>query len=308
MQDLDDLALFAQVVDHGGFSAAARALGLQTSRVSRRIAALETRLGVRLLQRSTRRVAVTDVGQRFYPHCAALVAEARAAQDVIDRTRSAPQGLVRLACPQGLLQNGVGAIVSRYLAAHPQVRLQVEATNRRIDVIDEGFDIALRVRNPPLEDSDLVVRPLAQSRVVMVGSPALLARDGRPARLEDLDRLPTMGFGGAAGKGQGPGPHAWTFAAPDGSTLTRPHAPRLTVDDFATLRQAALDGVGIVYLPLYMVQAALESGALERVLPDFSLPDGIVHLVFASRRGLVPAVRALVDALVDGFADGQPGC
>jgi DNA-binding transcriptional LysR family regulator len=306
MQDLDDMALFAQVVDHGGFSAAARALGLQTSRVSRRIAALEARLGVRLLQRSTRRVAVTEVGQRFYPHCAALLAEAKAAQDVVDRTRSAPQGLVRLACPQGLLQNGVGAIVSRYLAAHPLVRLQVEATNRRVDVIDEGFDIALRVRNPPLEDSGLVVRPLAQSRVVMVGSPALLQRHGRPARLEDLDRLPTMGFGWAPG--QGAGRHAWTFAAPDGSAITHAHAPRLTVDDFATLRQAALDGVGIVYLPRYMVQAEVESGALERVLPDFSLPDGIVHLVFASRRGLVPAVRALVDALVEGFAGVPPGC
>lgn len=303
MQDLDDMALFAQVVDRGGFSAAARALGLQTSRVSRRIAALEERLGVRLLQRSTRRVTVTEVGQRFYPHCAALVAEAQAAHDVVDRTRSVPQGLVRVACPPGLLQNGVGALLSRYLAAHALVRLQVEATNRRVDVIEEGFDIALRVRTPPLEDSGLVVRPLAQSRTVMVGSPALLARAGRPARLDDLDRMPTMGFGWA----NGPGQHAWTFAAPDGRTLTHPHAPRLTVDDFPTLRRAALDGVGIVYLPRYLVQAELDAGALEQVLPDYSLPDGIVHLVFASRRGLVPAVRALVDLLVEGFAAGHAG-
>lgn len=301
MQDLNDMYFFAKVVEHGGFSAAARALGVQTSRLSRRVAELEAQLGVRLLQRSTRRVSVTDVGQRFYQHCAALAAEALAAHDTVDRTRSEPQGLVRMSCPPALMQNGVGTIVSRYMAAHPLVRLFIEATNRRVDVIEEGFDLALRVRNPPLDDSGLVVRVLVQSRVVMVGSPALLARYGRPQSLAALDALPSMGMAWASGR------HAWTFIAPDGTEVAHSYQPRLVVDDFTTLRQAALDGLGIVYLPQYMVQEALDNGTLEQVLPGYTLPEGIAHAVFPSRRGLVPAVRTLIDALVEGFAaSGTP--
>ena len=299
MHDLNDMFFFAKVVEHGGFSAAARALGVQTSRLSRRVAELEEQLGVRLLQRSTRRVSVTEVGQRFYQHCAALAAEAQAAQDTVDSTRSEPQGLVRLSCPPAFLQNGVSDILTRFLQQHPRVRLHVEATNRRVDVIEEGFDLALRVRTPPLEDSGLVVRILTQSRVMMVASPGLLARHGRPERLEDLDAMPTMGAAWASGR------HAWSFVTPDGSTASRSYQPRLAVDDFTTLRQAALDGIGIVYLPQYLVQDALDQGALEQVLPGYTLPEGIAHVVFPSRRGLVPAVRSLIDALAAGY-EGHP--
>jgi DNA-binding transcriptional LysR family regulator len=301
--DLNDMAYFAQVVEHGGFSAAARATGVQTSMLSRRIAALEERLGVRLLQRSTRRIAVTEVGQRFLAHCNALVAEAQAARDTVDHTRSTPQGLVRMSCPPGMMQYGpMNAVLARYLVAHPQVQLQVELTNRRVDVIEEGFDLALRVRMPPLEDSGLVVRPLTRGNGVMVGSPALFALHGRPTRLEDLDALPSMGFGWTTGR------HTWLFVAPDGSTAVRHHTPRLTVDDFNTLRQAALEGVGIVYLPRYIVESELASGLLEQVLPDYAGPVGIAHAVFPSRRGLVPAVRTLLDALAAGFAEcGERG-
>ncbi|MFE8645380.1 LysR substrate-binding domain-containing protein [Sphingomonas sp. NCPPB 2930] len=300
MHDLNDMFFFAKVVEHGGFSAAARALGVQTSRLSRRVAELEEQLGVRLLQRSTRRVAVTEVGQRFYQHCAALAAEAQAAQDTVDSTRSAPQGLVRLSCPTAFLQNGVSDILTRFLQQHPRVRLHVEATNRRVDVIEEGFDLALRVRTPPLDDSGLVVRILTQSRVMMVASPALLAERGRPARLEDLDAMPTMGAAWASGR------HAWSFVTPDGSSASRSYQPRLAVDDFTTLRQAALDGIGIVYLPQYLVQDALDGGLLEQVLPGYTLLEGIAHVVFPSRRGLVPAVRSLIDALVAGYAGHPP--
>lgn len=297
MHDLNDMFFFAKVVEHGGFSAAARALGVPTSRLSRRVAELEDRLGARLLQRSTRRLAVTEVGQRYYQHCAALAAEAQAAQDTVDSIQSVPQGLVRMSCPTAFLQSGVGLILSRYLAAWPRVRLHVEATNRRVDVIEESFDLALRVRIPPLEDSDLAVRVLTHSQVVMVASPALLARHGRPATLEDLDALPAMGSAWASGR------HAWTFIAPGGATVSHSYEPRLAVDDFTTLRQAALDGVGLVYLPQYLVQDALDRGDLEQVLPGYALPEGVAHAVFPSRRGLVPAVRMLIDALVEGFAE-----
>ena len=176
LPDLNDMAYFAKVVEHGGFTAAARVLGLQTSLLSRRLSALEARLGVRLLQRSTRRIALTDVGHGYLQHCRALLAEALAAQATVEATRDTPRGLVRMSCPPGLLENGVGAVVARYLADWPEVRLQVEATNRRVDVIEEGFDVALRVRKPPLEDSGLVVRSLTTGRALLVGSPGLMQR------------------------------------------------------------------------------------------------------------------------------------
>lgn len=297
LPDLNDMAYFAKVVEHGGFSAAARALGVQTSLLSRRLSALEARLGVRLLQRSTRRIALTDVGQTYLQHCKALLAEAHAAEATVEATRETPRGLVRMSCPPGLLENGVGQVVARYLADWPDVRMQVEATNRRVDVIEEGFDIALRVRRPPLDDSGLVVRPLTTGSAVLVGSPDLLQRCGRPSGPDGLARMPSMGFGWVAGR------HTWSLVAPDGSTYVHAHTPRLTVDDFSTLRQAALDGVGIVSLPDYIVRDALDAGRLEQVLPECTLGEGIAHAVFPTRRGLSPAVRLLIDALVDGFAN-----
>jgi DNA-binding transcriptional LysR family regulator len=296
--DLNDLVFFARVVEHGGFSAAARVMGIQTSSLSRRLQALEERLGVRLLQRSTRRISVTDIGQRYLQHCVALIAEAQAAQDTIEHTRAVPQGLIRLSCPVAMLQNGVGEIVSRYLADHPLVEIQVEATNRRVEVIEEGFDIALRVRSPPLEDSGLVVRVLGQARATLVASAVLVAQHGKPILPDDLDRFPSMGFGWVNGR------HSWEFVTPTGQTLVKHHNPRLMVDDFNTLRRAALDGVGVVNLPRYVVQAELDAGTLVEILADHAGADGIAHAVFASRRGLVPAVRGLIDALADGFAKG----
>src|SRR5689334_17894052 len=188
MQDLNAMYLFAKVVEHGSYSAAARALGLQTSKLSRRISDLERQLGVRLLQRTTRRVGVTEVGQTYYQHCAALEAEALAAQEAIDRTRAAPQGTVRVSCPISLVAGAVGPIVAKFLSANPLVRVHVEMTNRRVDVVEEGFDLALRVRRPPLEATNLAMRKLGESEGAVVGHPALLARLGRPKHPSDLGR------------------------------------------------------------------------------------------------------------------------
>lgn len=164
MQDLNAMLLFAQVVEHGSYSAAARATGVQTSKLSRRIAQLELQLGVRLLQRTTRKVTVTEVGQSYYLHCAALAAEAAAAQDAIDRTRSTPQGLVRMSCPISLIEGAVGPILARFLVLHPLVRVYVDMTNRRVDLIEEGFDIALRVRSLPLSPRILRCARLPKAR------------------------------------------------------------------------------------------------------------------------------------------------
>lgn len=301
MQDLNDMYLFAKVVEHGGYSAAARALQVQTSMLSRRVQQLEDRLGVRLLQRTTRAISVTEIGQAYYRHCAALEAEATAAQDTIDRTRTSPQGLIHVACPIGVVESHVAQILTRYLAEHPAVKVHLEATNRRVDVVEEGFDLAVRVRTPPLEAADLAMRPLGKSGLRLVASPAFLNQHGRPEHPRELANLPTL-----AGTVRGGGQHVWQFRALEGDYVEVIHQPRLISDDFKALLQAAIDGIGIAYLPNTSMIAECANGTLEEVLPDFSLPEGLVHVVFPSRRGMVPAVREFIDALVRGFAVEAP--
>jgi DNA-binding transcriptional LysR family regulator len=161
-RDLNNLYFFAKVVDSGSFTAAAEVLGIQTSKLSRRIGELEKELGVRLLNRTTRKLSLTEAGKTLHHHCVALIAEAEAARDAINRTVSAPRGLVRISCPTGLLQGGVADMLAQYLDAYPEVRVALHATNRRVDVVDDGIDIAIRVRLPPLNDSDLAMRSFGQ--------------------------------------------------------------------------------------------------------------------------------------------------
>ena len=171
MQDLNDLRYFVQVVDNGGFSPASRAIGIPKSRLSRRIALLEERLETRLLQRSTRSFTVTEAGQIFYRHCKAMMIEAEAAQEAIDTLKSEPRGLIRLTCPIALLHVHVGDMLARFMRLYPQIVIQLEETNRRVDVLNENVDLAIRVRPLPLEDSDLVMRKLATRSMCLVASP-----------------------------------------------------------------------------------------------------------------------------------------
>ncbi len=290
--------LFAKVVTAGSFSAAARELGLQTSLLSRRIAALEKELGVRLLNRSTRSLVPTETGRGFYRHCQALVAEADVAWDSVEQTRAAPRGLVRMSCPVQMLRAPVGGILARFMADYPEVRVHVEATNRRVNVIEEGFDIALRVRTPPLVDSDLVVRQLVVAESIMVGAPALFAGQRLPHSIADLEGLPTLSQVHAGER------YAWELIGPRGERAVHRHVPRLMVDDFPLLLQATLEGLGIAQLPEMIAREDLAAGRLVAVLPDYRLPQGVAHAVFPSRRGMVPAVRLLLDRLAAGFTLG----
>src|SRR5260370_2593998 len=148
VRDPNDLNFFAKVADFGSYTAAAKALGLQTSKLSRRIAALESELGVRLINRTTRRLSLTEAGKTFHRHCLALLDEAQAAKDAMSQILASPQGLVRISCPTGLLPGGLAGILASFLGQHPQVRITLDATSRRVDVVDEGLHIALRVRQP----------------------------------------------------------------------------------------------------------------------------------------------------------------
>lgn len=293
--DLNDLQLFARVVEHGGFAAAARAMGVPKSTVSRRIAVLEERLGTRLIHRSTRQFAVTEIGMQYHHHCQALLVHAEAAQEVIDRTFSGPHGTVRLSCPIALLDYQVGDMLARYLKRCHGVQLLLESTNRHVDVIAENMDLAIRVRFPPLDDSDLVMKHLGESSQRLVASPELLKGIKRAVTPADLSSLPSVDSGQFLQR------HEWHLLAKDGSTATVPHTPRMVTDDQLALRIAALHGVGVVQLPTMMVHDDLRSGRLVDLMPTWKPRSAVVHVVFPSRRGLLPAVRHLIDYLAEEF-------
>ncbi|AIO27301.1 MULTISPECIES: LysR substrate-binding domain-containing protein [Burkholderia] len=292
MDDLNDLYYFVKVVEHGGFTQAGRALDVPKSTLSRRIAALEAKYDVRLLQRTTRHFTVTETGREFHERCLAVLVEADAAREVIERRHAEPRGVVRVSCPTALLEYRVSELVARFMAIHPQVQVHLEATNRRVDLLSEGFDLALRVRFPPLEDSDLVMRVLADSPQRLVAAPHWL--DGR-APLSDpaaLAGAPSLDWGPARH-------HVWQLVGPNGEHAQLRHHPRFVTDDMHALRDAAIHGVGIVQLPCMVVEDDLRDGTLVDVLPGWAPKGGVVHAVFPSRRGLLPRVRLLIDFLAE---------
>lgn len=297
MQDLNDLYLFAQVVEHGGFAAAGRAIGVPKSKLSRRVGELEAQLGVRLIQRSTRKFAVTEIGEEYYRHCVAMLVEAEAAQEVIDRSRSEPQGIVRVSCPPTLVCFQVGDMIARFLAANPRVTVHLESTSRRVDLISDGIDVAIRVRFPPLEETDHVMRVLGDSGQRLVASPGCLAGMGVPAVPASLSELPSVGCGPVHRA------HVWQLEARDGATASVPYEPRLVTDDIAQLRSAALLGIGVAQLPTMVIADDIKAGALVDILPDWRPRPGVVHAVFPTRRGLLPAVRSLIDHLAFEYSE-----
>ncbi|GBH24900.1 LysR family transcriptional regulator [Burkholderia vietnamiensis] len=299
-RDLNDLYYFVQVVEHGGFAPAGRALNMPKSKLSRRVALLEARLGMRLIQRSTRRFTVTDVGQTYYAHCRAMLVEAAAADEAIALLPEEPPGIVRVSCPVALLDSLAGAMIAAFMVACPHVEIHLEATNRRVDVGGEGIDVAIRVRPPPLEDSDLALRVLAERGQCLVASPALLREHGAPAVPADLTRMPSLDHGlPQAG-------HGWRLRGPDQAQAEIHHQPRLVTGGMLALRAAAVAGVGVVPLPTMMGRDELARGELGNVLPDGAPRREIGHAVFASRRGLLPGVRALLDFLAARFAELEP--
>ncbi|OMG59929.1 MULTISPECIES: LysR substrate-binding domain-containing protein [Brevundimonas] len=299
MRDLNDLYYFVQVVDHHGFAPAARALGMQKSKLSRRIAALEDQLDTRLIQRSSRKFSVTEIGLAYYQHCLAMLIEAEAAQALIDGARSEPCGTIRVACAPGLLTYQMSSLIVRFMALYPDLDVQLHSTSRRVDVIGEGFDLAIRVREPPLEQTDLVMRKLDESVHRLVASPDLIARMGRPTGPADLANWPSLDFGPAHRD------HVWALHHTEGMTASVRHAPRLVTDDLHMLHEGAVHGLGVALLPTVAVARDLDAGKLVDLLPDWRPKKWIVHAVFPSRRGLLPSVRMLLDFLVAGCAEQQ---
>jgi len=290
--DLNDLRYFALIVEHGGFSAAERLTHITKSKLSRRIALLEERLGVRLFQRSTRRLALTEAGRAFYEHCAAMVVEAEAATQAMELLRSEPTGTVRLTCPLAMAQSYVARLVAGFMREYPKVRVELDATDRTVNLIDERFDVALRVRDAGLRDAGLTARRIASGRLVLVASPSYAETLGDAESPEQLAQYDTIG---ALADGA---EQTWSLVSSDGRSTKVQHRPRLLCSDFILQYQATLEGVGIGLLPLRVAWGNLKDGKLVRVAKDWGTPEQDIHLVFASRRGMLPSVRALVDYLV----------
>jgi DNA-binding transcriptional LysR family regulator len=291
--NLNDLMYFSQVVEHGGFSAAERVLGISKSRLSRRLTELEASLGVRLLQRSTRKLALTEAGQLFYQHCQAMLSEAQAAVNVVQQLRSSPRGTVRVSVPVTISQTLLSQILPEFMHRFPEVRVVMRVTNRVVDLYEDSIDVALRVRSDPPESANIVVRPLWRTQQMLVGAPSLLNQNAPPLQPADLSRFETLDTP------TGDGRHVFNLIAPDGTRHLHEHEPRLVTADLLTVREAVMAGVGIAALPEMMYGAALRTGQLSPVMPGWTLPSPQLYAVFVSRQGMVPAVRAFVDYLVE---------
>lgn len=299
MEDFNDLALFAHVVAQQGFSAASRHLGIPKSRLSRRISQLEERMGVRLLQRSSRRLLLTSVGQLLYERCQTVVAAGEDAFDAVRQATAQPQGPLRVSAPFTLAQFWLTPLIPAFMRAFPEVRLSLEVSNRRVDPLQENIDVVLRVRRPPFEDSSLVARPLGNTVDVLLASPALLARLGTPQTLDALAAWPVLSLPAVNDR------HHWRLERGDPAGGVREFAftPHFVTDDMLALRHVAEQGLGVALLPEILCRDALREGRLVRVLGEWACAASEIQAAFASRRGMLPAVRAFIDHLVKN----QPG-
>jgi len=294
MQDLNDLYYFAKVVEAGGFAAAGRVLGVPKSRLSRRIAELEERLGARLLQRTTRQLKLTAVGERYLRHCQAMLLEAEMADEAVASMSSEPRGRLRVSSPVGLAHQILPHVIASFMAKFPQVQLEMTLVNRRVDLISEGIDVALRVRDLGDEDPLLMTRRLRQARLILVASPAFV--QGRQIDVpQDLKHLPVLGALDADRLVH------MRLRNADGASVDLALEARLGIDDFIVRRACALAGLGFTLLPSMYCEEELRDGTLIELLPGWSLPDGWLQAVYPHRRGMLPAVRAWIDHLVEAF-------
>lgn len=300
MQDLNDMVFFAEVAERGGFAAASRALGIPKSRLSRRVADLEAELGVQLMQRSTRRLSLTPAGEIYLRHSAAMRDAAQAASEAVAQVQTEPSGTVRLSCPVTLAQSSVGPLMPQFMARYPAVRVEMRVLNRPVDPVEEGVDLALRVR-PEIEDSaTLVAKTFGISRGILVGNPEQLRRQGPVLTPADLHKIDTVSMS------TGDGRTNWRLEGPAGKVVVHTHTPRYVADDLLTLKFAVVQGIGASVLPDYMCRGELKSGALVEVLPGWGPAPGITHVMFPARRALVPAVRRLIDFLVENLDSDEP--
>lgn len=293
LSDLDDFYCFALVVEHGGFSAAERATDIPKSKLSRRVYNLEEHLGVRLIQRSSRHFAVTDIGMNIYRHAQVMMNAAQAAHDLVDHLSTQPRGVIKVSLPVSIAQNEIAKILPQFLKSYPEIKVQLIVSNRRVDVINEGIDIALRVRSNLDEDPSLIIRKFENIEQHLFASQAYLNEFGELKQPEDLSQHQILSMAD-----EHLDQHIVIHDEKNNQKKIKVN-PMVMGSDLMMLAQLTRQNCGIALLPDTIVQDYVQSGELVRVLPNWKAPHGIFHAVYPSRRGLLPAVRVFIDYLVE---------
>jgi DNA-binding transcriptional LysR family regulator len=288
--DLNEMVVFTKVVQAQSFIGASRELGMPKSTVSRKVSDLEERLGARLLQRTTRKLSLTEVGRAYYQHAERVVAEAEEAELAVTRLQATPRGQLRVTMPLNF--DYFAPVVTSFLARYPEVDVELVGADRVVDLVQEGFDVAVRAGN--LADSTLVGRHLGELKSIVVASPKFLAKHGIPKAPAELSRFACLAFGA------GPDRASWKLSK-GGQTLTVEVRPRLVVNDFEFLHEGARAGLGIAMMPVFRASEDLRTKRLRHVLPEWCSPSIPLHVVYASTRYLSPKVKAFVDHVREGM-------
>ena len=291
------MSVFAQVVESKGFSAAALKLGMSKSLVSRQVSALERELAVKLLNRTTRRLSLTEAGAVFHEHCVRIVLEAGYAEQRVTQTQSELAGQLRLTCVQPFAVRHVVPALVEFQRRYPGIRVRLSCTNRKLDLGDEGYDLGIRMSLQL--DPGLVARRLATNRNVLCAAPSYLALQGTPRGPDDLAAHDAVVFTPVASRG------GWALQR-DGQRFPVAVSARFESDDPVVVHEAVLAGLGIGLLPAYVAADDLRRGRLVPLLRDFQAPEGTIHLVYLPNRTLPRRVRVLIDFLMERFARVPP--
>jgi DNA-binding transcriptional LysR family regulator len=295
MQDSIDIAsmrAFVSVVDAHSFTSGARRIGLTRSAIGKAVVRLETTLGTRLLHRSTRSVDLTADGQVFYERAVQILQDVDDVQDLVAVSGRTPRGVLRLTAPEAFGQQVVLPILGEFLAAWPQLTAEVSFTDRVTDIVDEGFDIAIRFGSGPFA-ADLISKVIARSTAKLCASPSYLASYGMIKTIEDLKGHRHLASGTRDNF------HAWQLEASDGSVQVVPMKPTIVCDSASALRQAALGGLGIAFLPRFLIDRDVSEGHLQIVLPGLSKTSIPISLVYPTRKHMAPKVRLFIQMLED---------
>jgi len=291
--DLDDFYCFALVVEHGGFSAAERATDIPKSKLSRRVHHLEENLGVRLIQRSSRHFAVTDIGMNIYQHAQVMMNAAQAAHDLVDHLSVQPRGVIKVSLPVTIAENEIAKILPDFLKKYPEIKIQFYVSNRRVDVINEGIDVALRVRSNLDDDPNLVIRQFQHIEQHLFATQAYLNEFGMLKTPEDLSQHRVLSMVHDHLDQQ------MILHNAENQQLKIKITPMVMGSDLSMLAQLVSRNCGIALLPDTIANDYLKSGQIIRILPEWKAPHGILHAVYPSRSGLLPAVRVFIDYLVE---------
>ena len=297
MDRLLSMTAFAKAVELGSFSAAGEALGMSSQLVGKYVQALEQQLGVRLLNRTTRRHHLTDIGTTFYERVKIILAEVEAAETLAAETRATPRGRLRINAPVSFGIHTLSPRLPEYLRAYPEVSLELSVSNRYVDVIEEGFDAVFRVGE--LTDSSLVARPLAPYELLLCAAPSYLDTHTPIRSPDDLVQHECLGFFHSELRSH------WTFDGPDGRT-TIPVIGRLTVDSGESLLAFALAGMGLLLQPRELLERELKAGRLAEVLPGFKIPSRPMHILYAPDRRITPKLRSFIDFSLAAFGSARP--